>query len=134
MKTWLPLLRDQNQQIRENLARSIGTILKNKIAFLDKMKKLRPSEDERDELVEFVNSICNFMAETLENALEIPDDSLHCSLITTATEFGRYLCRILKRKIEHTNGCTFRFQKFKQFPVTLPFLVYNYSTKKSRLL
>ncbi|XP_043279597.1 serine/threonine-protein kinase ATR isoform X2 [Venturia canescens] len=101
INTWLPLVRDQNQEIRENLAKSIGTILKNKIAILEKTKskKLRSTQGVPDELVEYVNSICNFMAETLENALEIPDDSLHCTLITTATEFGSVPLHLTERKV-----------------------------------
>lgn len=87
--SWLSLMRDPSRKIRENLACAVGTILKNKITVAKVKQGSTSSDEDPRELVEFVNYLVDFMAETLEIAIDKPDDALHCTLIATAKEFGR---------------------------------------------
>ena len=85
---WLPLIKDSCQEIRETVARAIETIVRNKIRTLENNSDTNLHEFS-PEFVEYVDCVMNFMAETFENAVENANDSLHCTIITTAMEFGR---------------------------------------------
>ncbi|KAL0107168.1 hypothetical protein PUN28_015590 [Cardiocondyla obscurior] len=99
-KLWLPYIRDENIEVRSNIASVIGQLLSNKIAMLESNDEHLP-DTVSDDLDEYVDLVINVIANTLMTALKTSNHSLHDTLLITAKNFVCVPLYLTERRILH---------------------------------
>lgn len=86
-KLWLPYIKDNNSNVRENIGKIIGYLLQNRIAQLEQTHILS-SDDVPIELEEFVDSVILILHDSIKEAIDNREISLLKDLIYTAQNFA----------------------------------------------
>lgn len=84
---WLPYIRDDNSDVRNNVGNVIGYLLQNRIAQLQQTRILS-ADDVPNELDEFVDSFVDILAKSMVKAIDNLNYLLHLQLLSTAKNFA----------------------------------------------
>ena len=84
---WLPYIRDENSDIRNNVGTVIGYLLQNRIAQLQQTRILS-ADNVPNELDEFVNSFVEILGNSMVEAIDNANYLLHMQLLLTAKNFA----------------------------------------------
>ncbi|XP_011304533.1 serine/threonine-protein kinase atr-like [Fopius arisanus] len=87
-QTWLALINDQDEEIRNNIANSIATLAQNKLKLISGGRETAQDDCPRD-LEEFIELVIDKLAEGLTRAHETSNESLQMSIINTTRNLAR---------------------------------------------
>ncbi|XP_012274502.1 serine/threonine-protein kinase ATR [Orussus abietinus] len=88
IRLWMPYLKDPRNDIRSNLPRTLGSVIRNEVALAGG----NPSgcfDEEPASLQELAETVVNYLDEILDQVIETGDFAVHKTLLDTAEEVAR---------------------------------------------